>query len=557
MLLIENMDLCLQLAEYIEFLEVFLLRDNGVIPLCNLLQLLTSGRLKSVGFCFCKVSSVQLWGRITDSLSTKSHQYQADKEEDNLATSSPRTNFKALREKSIFFVEDTCNQLNCEQEKTASKGTSGAQTDLILDDYSNINEATCDPLQETDNVDIYAFNEWNDAPKTGESALTMFSSTCKSITSDISGNVLQSVNLYDEVFGHNKSGQPSEVPTELSPQNENWVDKSSELCRFSPGTSKLESPLSSLPNLSSSLVHFELVAFWPHPDLFAFFVQTLKAWLALETIILEDNGLGLASTPGQEFVDTLAFLCTKGKLQSLQITNNAVNDEFAKLLFERLLVALCRKCNKSCDSLKSLTKLKFSSHQVSPMTSVYLGKAITDVCTCKLNNHSMVKMLESVFSTSDSATDIRDSAHACYSKQKSSYVSDCMISESSKSSWKTNYSTVEYDNTQKLHLGCKINAEQTSHFHNADLHVHAKEPVNSSENFSQGKKPLLSFDGISNMFVGIQVLQMSCMVGNTGASSIAEGLRRNSTLRCLSLAGCDINTDGLAQIFQALSGEKC
>ena len=249
MLLVENMDLCLQLAEYIEFLEVFLLRDNGVNPLCNLLQLLTSKRLKSVGFCFCKVSSVQLWGRITDSLSTKSHQYQADKEEDNLATSSPTTNFKALREKSIFFVENTCNQLNCEQEKTALKGTSGAQADLILDDYSNINEATCDPLQETDDVDIYAFNEWNDAPKTGESALTMFSSTCKSITSqrhfdtnDITGNVPQNLDLYDEVFGHSKSGQPSEVhvPTELSPHNEKWVDKSSELCRFSPVTSKLD-----------------------------------------------------------------------------------------------------------------------------------------------------------------------------------------------------------------------------------------------------------------------------------------------------------------------------
>ena len=444
------------------------------------------------------------------------------------------------------------------------KGTSGAQAHLILDDYSNINEATCDPHQETDDVDIYAFNEWNDAPKTGESALTMFSSTCKSITTereldtnDISGNVPQNLDLYDEVFGHSKSGQPREVPTELSPHNEKWVDKSSELCRFSPVTSKLESPLPSLPNLSSSLIHFELVAFWPHPDLFAFFVQTLKAWLALETIILEDNGLGLASTPGQEFVDTLAFLCTKGKLQFLQITNNAANDEFAKLLFERLLVALCRKCNKSCDSLKSLTKLKFSSHQVSPRTSVYLGKAITDVCTCKLNNHSMmVEMLESVFSTSDSATVIRDSPHACCSKQKSSYVSDCMISESSKSSWKTSYSTVEYDNTQKLHLGCKINAEQTSHFHNTDLHVHAKEPVKSSENFSQGKKPLPSIDGSSNVFVGIQVLQMSCMVGNKGASSIAEGLRRNSTLRCLCLAGCDINTAGLAQVFQASSGEK-
>ena len=44
-LMAENWDVCQQLVEYIEFLEVFILRDNGVDPLCHLLQVLSSKRL--------------------------------------------------------------------------------------------------------------------------------------------------------------------------------------------------------------------------------------------------------------------------------------------------------------------------------------------------------------------------------------------------------------------------------------------------------------------------------------------------------------------------------
>ena len=45
-----------------------MLRNNGVEPLCHLLQVFISKRLKSVGFCFCKVNSVELWSKIYCSL---------------------------------------------------------------------------------------------------------------------------------------------------------------------------------------------------------------------------------------------------------------------------------------------------------------------------------------------------------------------------------------------------------------------------------------------------------------------------------------------------------
>lgn len=102
-LLIDNLNLCLKLVDYVEYLEVFLLRNNGVNQLCHLLQLLTSRRLKSVGFCFSKVSGVELWSRIFDSLSTNSPQNQTDKVEDNFISictciSSPNSKRKAFNE---------------------------------------------------------------------------------------------------------------------------------------------------------------------------------------------------------------------------------------------------------------------------------------------------------------------------------------------------------------------------------------------------------------------------------------------------------------------------
>lgn len=137
----ENWDVCQQLVEYIEFLEVFILRDNGVDPLCHLLQVLSSKRLKSVGFCFCKVSSVQMWNKLIDSLSKGSYQKNVtDKEEKRMIASTG----KAARagevltsggiNKSNEFVKQNLNQLNYEQkEKSYSKEDPAVESDMISD----------------------------------------------------------------------------------------------------------------------------------------------------------------------------------------------------------------------------------------------------------------------------------------------------------------------------------------------------------------------------------------------------------------------------------------
>ena len=80
----------------------------------------------------------------------------------------------------------------------------------------------------------------------------------------------------------------------------------------------------------------------------------------------------------------------------------------------------------------------------------------------------------------------------------------------------------------------------------------------SSEDSPQDKTslPITCTVCSSNVFGGIQVLKLRCVVGERGARLIADGLRRNSTLYSLSLANCDINSAGLANIFQALSGEN-
>lgn len=567
--LAENWDICQQLTEYVEFLEVFILRDNGVHPLCHLLQVLASKRLKSVGFCFCKVSSVQMWNKIIDSLSKRSYQKNVTDIEEKHMIASTQTATCAYEVmttggivKSNEFVNQTFNQSNHEQdEKSNSKENPVVESEMIFDDCVSNGNVSCDLLYESDDVDIYEFTDSGSSLCNMQESMSTLKSTCKCDTEvrHFDGSVMQSVDLYDDVFGHCANcGHSTEAPNEIKQQ---LVD---EKCRFSPGISKLESSLPSLSNPSMcSLVHFELAAFWLHPDLLALFEHTLQGWLTLETLILEDNALGFSSTPGWEFIDTLCFLCTKGSLQSLQITNNPVNDEFAKLLFEKLVAAFCRKCKNRCNNARSLTQLKLSSHQVSPAASVYFGRAIRDVCSCKLSTQSPARMLESVSSKSDSSTENKDSTicmqPSCY-EQKCLCVGCSVTCESDHNNcmgcWKTNSSIEKLafdhtcDNAQEPQVRTKRNATP-------ELHVIDKKEVcgESCEDSSQDKKPLPYNFGSSNAFTGIQVLKLRCVVGERGARFIADGIRRNSTLYSLSLANCDINSAGLADIFQALSGE--
>ena len=565
--LAENLDIWLQLAEYLEFLEVFILRDNGVNPLCHLLQVLTSKRLKSLGFCFCKVSSVQMWNRIINSLSKPSHQKNATdihEEEKNMISSTQKTTCDIFTSKGITksndFVKQTCDQMNCAQDiKSRSKETQVGQSDEILDDHIFVSTESdnCDSLDGTDDVDIYEFMDSTSALSDAqENTCTCISNTH---TRQSDGCVVQSLDIYDEVFGHCKCGQKAEALKELSPLIINKQQKGNESSlqgRVSPGASKLGSPLPSFSNLSCSLVHFELVAFWLHHDLHALFVHALQGWLSLETLILEDNALGLVSTPGCEFIETLSYLCTKGRLQSLQLTNNPVNNEFAKLFFEKLIAAFCHKCSHS-NNARSLTKLKFSSYQVSQVSLAYLGRAIRDACAC---NQSAAELLESASSRSSSKVQTQVGC----SEQKCSCVSGgyCVTCESDHvfGSWKTNSVKMKKNSfdhrlhdTRETQVRAKMNVKPDLHILNQD-----QELVESSEDSSDDKKPL-SFvinNSNSSMFTGIQVLKLRCVVGDEGARFIAHGLRRNSSLYSLSLANCNINPAGLADIFQAVSGEK-
>lgn len=558
-LMAENWDIWQQLAEYIEFLEVFILRDNGVDPLCYLLQVLASKRLKSVGFCFCKVSSIQMWDKIIDSLSKGSYQKNVtDVAEKHMIASTQTTTCagevltKRGISKSNEFVKQTLNQLNYEQEeKSYSKQDPVVESNMISDNCKLNENVSCDSLYGSDDVDIYEFTDSGGALSDVQESMGTLRSTCKCKTEarQCDGSIMQSVHidLYNDVFGHCANcGNPTEA---LMENRQQFADESSEKCRISPGISKLECPLPSLSNPSMCfLVHFELTAFWLHPDLLVFFEHTLQGWLALETLVLEDNALGFLSSPGREFINTLSFLCTKGRLQFLQITNNPVNDEFARLLFEKLVAAFCHKCKNRGNNARSLTKLKFSSHQVSPAAAVYLGRAIRDVCVCKLSStQSAARILESVSSKSDSSTENKDiTACSCMqpgcSEQKYLCIGGCVSCDQ----------TSACDNVQEPQVRTKGNAT-------LELHIIGNKKMcgESSEDSSQDKKPLPITVRSSNTFAAIQVLKLRCVVGERGARLIADGLQRNSTLYSLSLANCDINSAGLASIFQALSGEKC
>ena len=570
--LAENLDIFLQLAEYIEFLEVFILRDNGAYPLCHLLQVLTSKRLKSVGFCFCKVSSLQIWNRIINSMSQRSLQKNdiiTDLEGQNLVASACTTtsNIFTIASKTKTnnsVAEQTCNQYNHEQDNSRETRLAGSDMKQVTDNYTSNENASCDTLDGVDDVDIYDFMDNISAVSDTQENTTRPTCTCSTLVRRSGGCVMQSLDIYDEVFGYCECGKATEVPKEFSPISEQQHGSESlRLGRVSPGMSKLESPLPSFSNLCGSLVHFELVAFWLHPDLLALLVHTLQGWLTLETLILEDNALGFVATPDCEFVDTLSFLCNKGRLQSLQITNNPVNDEFAKLLFEKLVAAFCQRCNSQSNSSRSLTKLKFSSHQVSSVALAYLGRAIRDVCVCNL---SAAELLKSASSRRNSNTDNKQHifTQAGCSELKISSEDHCVTckSEHDVRTWRTNSATIEKNTPDRLPFGSAQEPKVRTNMNaEPDLCIHDQEQmsVESSEDPSEaGKKPLPIVVNNNNatVFTGIQVLKLRCVVGDEGARFIADGLRRNSSLHSLSLANCDISPAGLAGIFQALSGEK-
>ena len=610
--LAKNWDIFLQLAEFVEFLEVFLLRDNGVDSLCQLLQAFASKGLKSVGFCFCKVSSVHLWNRIIASLS-QVHVSHQNSSSIYIGVEKNQTVVKKIKVSS----ENDDNRPHVNQ--TCSMAPNGASA--AGNTNENENSTWCQNI--SDEIDIYEFADSSDNQlsflqsgdqrfrSTATEMCTTRSDKClhQLCTSETSTGV--SSDLYDEVFGCCNCGQSGETSKELI-----QINQGQQQTVLSPEQyqiiSKSVSPQSQLLCLSSgcSLVHFELVAFWLHQDLIELFVTSLKHWLNLESLTLEDNGLGLQHpSSSQKLMDTLFFLCSKGQLRCLKITNNLVHDNDAKFLVEKMIGSFCSKCNLN---YKSLAKLTFSSYQVSEAFSAHIGRAIRDDCSCKSRNLScLVKMSEPVSSTGKSkTTDGKDltqkdcakltcsccvslhSPHSMYRRNTKSvtHVQDKWESVSSSTGSNTNSDVTHSQEKNYVikktcsYVGlnvacnndCNIGREQVfkNHITKAvsdcenllcdDTAINNDKPVshvttskdmpgaNSRQDLSQRS---LSFSGCDfTAFVGIQELRLTCPIGDAGASLIADGLLRNSSLNSLSLVKCNISTAGLGDIFQALSG---
>ena len=335
-----------------------MLRNNGVEPLCHLLQVFISKRLKSVGFCFCKVNSVELWSKIYCSL--------------------------------MPLQENGCNITDIEKEKIFPFGNKDNPYQFLPGEVHVINEMeNCtSPPSVLDDVDIN-FYEFTDDDlsflpkrdrKFSESSWSCTGCLPKLGTSEAASS--STSDLFDAVFScsNNADGREcKDVPRELLQVNDSQqdTDLTSDHCQVIPIATKPTKPLSlfhRLSNVGCSLVHFELTAFWLHQDLLELFVNSLRWWTNLKSLTLEDNGLSFQPLSlSQKLMDTLYLLCAQGKLHCLKIANNLVSDSITKFLVEKLVGSFCCKCNQES---KSLTKFKLSSFQVSEAFCAHLRTAI-------------------------------------------------------------------------------------------------------------------------------------------------------------------------------------
>lgn len=553
--LAKNWDIVEQLAECVEFLEIFMLRNNGVEPLCHLLKVFISKRLKSIGFCFCKVDSVELWSKIFCSL--------------------------------LPLQENGCNITDIGKKESApSKDNDNLHQSLPWELINEMGNCTSPPSV-LDDVNIYDFtdDDLSVLPKRGRKFSESPWSSCTGClpqlgTSEASSS--SSPDLFDAVFSCCNHGQDcKEVPRELLQVNDSQqdTDKTSDPFRVIPIDTKPTKPLSlfhSLSNVGCSLVHFELTAFWLHQDLLELFVNSLRCWTNLKSLTLEDNGLSFQPLSlSQKLMDTLYLLCAQGKLHCLKITNNLVNDSITKFLVEKLVGSFCYECNQES---KSLTKFKLSSFQVSEAFCAHLRTAIKDVCFCSPKN------LETSSTHKSKRTDSEDSIE-----------SECMdldISLGSKRKIKFqdpvknkrltlhNGSCVnnEADNCQKrcsIRETCSCRESFNEHGNGDWNFINRNEnctkiacdqnypgsfkAASNMANFTEipalDSSRIMQFNGSSSKeFVGIQELRLTCPVGDRGASLISDGLQSNSSLLSLSLVNCNISTAGLGDIFNAITG---
>ena len=558
--LAKNWDIVQQLAECVEFLEIFLLRNNGVEPLCHLLQVFISKRLKSIGFCFCKVNSVELWSKIYCSL---------------LPVPENGCSITDLDKKEAVPVEDNDNPHQSLPGKVINEAENCPSPQSALDDV-NIYEFT-------DN-DLSVLAKRDTCRKFPESCLSCACTGCFPQLDAKEASSSPSSDLFDVVFGscnHADGHECKNVSRELLQVNDSQQDTDStpnHYCQVSPKPMKLLSLVHSFSsNVSCSLVHFELTAFWLHQDLLEFFVNSLKYWTNLKSLTLEDNGLSFQPLRiSQKLMDTLYLLCTQGELCCLKITNNLVSDSITKFLAEKLVGSFCCKCNQES---KSLTKIKLSSFQVSEAFCAHLRTAIKDVCFCSLKN------LETSSTHKSEITDSEDSIESecmdlgislgskrkakfqdpvknkrftwhngsCVNNEADKCQEDCMMKETCFCHESFN----EPGNGDFNSINRNDNCTKSAFDQNYPASF---KPASNMTNFpgipALDSSKIMQFNGCnSKEFVGIQELRLTCPIGDRGASLISDGLESNSSLLSLSLVNCNISTAGLGDIFSAITGD--
>ena len=560
--LAKNLDIVQQLAECVEFLEIFMLRNNGVEPLCHLLQVFISKRLKSIRFCFCKVNSVELWSKIYCSL--------------------------------LPIQGNLCNSTDIEKEESAPFEDNDNPHQSLLWELTNEMGNCTSPSSVLDDVNIYEFtdDDLSVLPKRdGKFSESSWSCTgCLPQLGTSEASSSSSPDLFDAVFSCCNHGRDcKEVPRELLQVNDSQqdTDKTSDHCQVIPIATKPTKPLSlfhSLSNVGCSLVHFELTAFWLHQDLLELFVDSLKYWTNLKSLTLEDNGLNFQPLRlSQKLMDTLYLLCTQGELRCLKITNNLVSDSITKFLVEKFVGSFCCECNQES---KSLTKFKLSSFQVSEAFCEHLRTAIKDVCFCSL------KKLDTSSTHKSKTTDSED--NSLKSECTDQGCSCCACTSSLGGKRKTKFQVPVKNKRFTLHNGSCVNNEADNCQEDCSIretcsrHESFNEPGNGHLNFINSNDNCTktafdqnypgSFEAASNManfteipaldsskiiqfngcnskeFVGIQELRLTCPVGDRGASLISDGLQSNSSLLSLSLVNCNISTAGLGDIFNAITG---
>ena len=522
-----------------------------------------------------------MWSKIARSLSPV--KYQLSTHADNLEKNSTDAD-TCETNVNVYGNLQVCEQLarDHDQDTGSSLQRMGQANG---DSLENFNSVSCENVED---LDIYDFlDDGDDSSCSGCKASSL--EPCSELSADSSSD------LYEEIFASCNSQVLSvESPGEPSdPTNQQQLtDLLSIGHQCLPTFETPHSPFTSFSNPQFPLVHLELVGFWLHQYLLKLLLSNLMFHcLNLESLTLQDNKLGFSFTSPallQDFIDTFYFLCTKGRLQSLEITNNLkLYDNADVLLIEKLVASLCSKCSKNC---KSLTKLKFSTFLVSEAFWASVGRAITDECLCGFKKcPHRTEIPDSSSCKCESETDLFKNKDVGLSGCSEMSLGEfcefegCQDPCDSSVSSANSLAPAQADcKTKEMCIkvldsgNCRVEEKRTHGTKSACGHVNwgdnTKTPgVSSQESHvsDSGEMPVIQsnehFFGTPSLFfgskkgstfVGIQELWLSCPLGFSRASVIAEGLQRNSTLQSLSLVNCGISTAGLADIFQALSGNK-